>query len=349
MRFSSDFDKRDLIIVFGLDKKVQVKDSFFHNANSAFRRDLWRAIPFDEAITNIEDRLWGQEVIRRGLKIVYEPAASVFHHHGIHQDLDRERAKNVVKILESLDGLVEDHAPLGLDDWHVRAIVPVRGKARLCGTRPLLEYTIRAARESTRLHDLVIATDDPETAALAVRLGARAPFLRPAHLSEDYVDIGEVVRYSVDQLAELGERSADVVVVLEETYPFRPPHLIDAMIAQLGTTGMDSLVACHAEDRSLWLEREGQIANIGEGFMPRKLKENRAFVGLFGLCTVAHSSCLYGEDIFGTRRGIFEVDDPMSAIEARGTQISRLAPLLETWWGERARGELRTVPAKERA
>ena len=29
--YSSDIDKRDLLTVFGLDKKVQIKDSFFHN------------------------------------------------------------------------------------------------------------------------------------------------------------------------------------------------------------------------------------------------------------------------------------------------------------------------------
>ena len=63
LSYSSNFDKRDLIIVFGLDKKVQIKDSFFHNANSAFRRAVWEKFPFDEEITNIEDRLWGGQVI----------------------------------------------------------------------------------------------------------------------------------------------------------------------------------------------------------------------------------------------------------------------------------------------
>jgi len=34
--YTSDLDKRDLLNTFGLDKKIQRKDSFFHNANSAF-------------------------------------------------------------------------------------------------------------------------------------------------------------------------------------------------------------------------------------------------------------------------------------------------------------------------
>ena len=39
--YSSDLDKRDLLTVFGPDKKIQIKDSFFHNANSAFTKKIW--------------------------------------------------------------------------------------------------------------------------------------------------------------------------------------------------------------------------------------------------------------------------------------------------------------------
>jgi len=62
-----------LPLLFGLDRKVQIKDSFFHNANSTIRMDLWRQIPFDETVTNIEDRAWAQQVLARGYRIIYEP------------------------------------------------------------------------------------------------------------------------------------------------------------------------------------------------------------------------------------------------------------------------------------
>ena len=101
MEFSTDADKRDLFLVFGLDKKIQVKDSFFHNANSMIKKSIWKKIKFDENISNIEDRLWGEKVIQSGYKIIYEPSASVFHHHGIHQDGNKTRLKNVVNIIQS--------------------------------------------------------------------------------------------------------------------------------------------------------------------------------------------------------------------------------------------------------
>ena len=59
LSYSSDFDKRDLLNLFGPDKKIQKKDTFFHNANSAFKKSLWKKIPFDEKTQHIEDRIWG--------------------------------------------------------------------------------------------------------------------------------------------------------------------------------------------------------------------------------------------------------------------------------------------------
>ncbi len=100
---SDSFDKRDLWITFGLDKKIQKKDAFFHNANSMIRRELWEKLPFDENMNGQEDRAWAKKVLSTGKKIVYEPEASVYHHHGIHQGRDKERCERVVKIIEMLN------------------------------------------------------------------------------------------------------------------------------------------------------------------------------------------------------------------------------------------------------
>ena len=72
MSFSSPSDKRDMLLAFGLDRKYQVKDSFFHNANSIIRKELLDSVPFDNYITNIEDRIWAQEMIDQGYNIVYD-------------------------------------------------------------------------------------------------------------------------------------------------------------------------------------------------------------------------------------------------------------------------------------
>jgi rhamnosyltransferase len=53
----------------------------YSNVNSAARRSVWRTTPFDESVTIAEDRLWARSVTGAGLRVVYEPAASVWHSH----------------------------------------------------------------------------------------------------------------------------------------------------------------------------------------------------------------------------------------------------------------------------
>ena len=70
MPYSSNYDKRDLMLLFGLDRKIQSKDPFFHNANSAFLKKIWKNYKIDEKTTNIEDRIWVNQVLSKGYKIL---------------------------------------------------------------------------------------------------------------------------------------------------------------------------------------------------------------------------------------------------------------------------------------
>lgn len=97
---SSPYDKRDLWITFGLDRKRQKRDYFFHNANSMIRRRVWEECPFNENIQGVEDQDWAKKILRNGSVIVYEPTAGVFHHHGIHHDRNAERVNRVVRVIE---------------------------------------------------------------------------------------------------------------------------------------------------------------------------------------------------------------------------------------------------------
>jgi glycosyltransferase involved in cell wall biosynthesis len=106
---TNDFDKRDLYTTFGTERRVQSRDYFFHNANSMIRRDVWESVPFNEELNGVEDRDWAKRVLELGHKVVYEPAASVYHFHGINHGRDAARAARVVRVIE----LIRDGAPNG--------------------------------------------------------------------------------------------------------------------------------------------------------------------------------------------------------------------------------------------
>lgn len=332
LSFSSPFDKRDLMIVFGLDKKVQHKDSFFHNANSAFRREIWERFPFDNELSNIEDRLWGKTVIDAGFKIVYEPEASVYHHHGIHQDLDVNRAKSVVRIMEQISGAA-DPGRHAMHKSQIFAIIPVRGNSITGANGPLLTYAVKQAQASPSIDRVIVSTDSQETAELARSLGADAPFLRPDHLSDDFVGIGDVLQWTLEEVEHL-YGVPDLVVVLGETYPFRPGTLIEDMISLTLDQGFDAVIAGQSETRHIWFRnQDGQIEDTSEPIStPRNLRDKHALVGLFGLGCVTHPMNIrLGEPLSG-RLGIVEVDDPLSRIEVRDQKTMKLTePMLMNW------------------
>ena len=77
-------ETRDLMRTFGPDRKLLKPPHFFaNNANSALRRDFWREHPFDEALLGLEDIEWAKYWMERGLSVVYEPEAAIYH---IHQE-----------------------------------------------------------------------------------------------------------------------------------------------------------------------------------------------------------------------------------------------------------------------
>jgi len=329
MSFTPDSDKRDLALVFGMDKKIQEKDSFFHNANSAVLRKVWEKTPFSETVTNIEDRVWAKEVLGQGYKIVYEPEASVYHYHGIHQDGSTERCANVVRIMETLHGGA--YQSVDLLHANVISLIPIKGPVEFVNNKPLLEYTVKRSMESKYIKRTIVATDDQELASLARGMGAETPFLRDSSFSEEHVDLNKVLKYSLDRLESCGIYP-DIIVPLEATFPFRPKGFLDDMIAHLAREGFDSVIAVRRENKSIWKQENGRIVQVDEGIMPRKFKDPN-FIGLKGLGCVTHPGFLRQGGLLGQKLGMYEVTNPCCSLEVRSPEDKAMAsPLLEDWF-----------------
>lgn len=317
LSFSSPLDKRDLYITFGLDKIVQVKDSFFHNANSAFSRAVWEKYPFDETVTNIEDRVWGRAVIDAGYRIIYEPEASVYHYHGIHQDQNPERARKIVRILEEVEGYAPKRSAVE-GAPHVVCLIPHRGAPRQVAGHYLLELPIRAAQASGKVSRMVVAADHPETLALAERMGAVA-LARPPELSESYIGIQDVLSYALEHY-EQQYGVVDLVLFLEETHPFRDQDLVDRLIDHALDEGVDTALVARRESRLAWVDhqRDGRRF-INDSFAPREMRNEALMLGLAGAGCVTHPQYLREGSLLGPRIGVIESHHPFIAIEIRST------------------------------
>lgn len=124
--------------------------------------------------------------------------------------------------------------------------LPGKNLRMLCG-KPLIGWTVDAARAARFLDAVVVSTDDEGIAAAAAAHGAEVPFMRPAHLATDEASSIDVVLHALDWLASHG-RDFDLVVLLEPTSPLRDANDIEQALERLTAAGADSLVSvCRAE------------------------------------------------------------------------------------------------------
>jgi hypothetical protein len=168
-------------------------------------------------------------------------------------------------------------------------------------------------------------------ADFAESLGAHAPFLRPSELSEDYIDVREVFQHLLNEVEQRSE-VPDIVVTLDETYPFRPPMLLEKLIVELVDNGLDSVVAGHLEYRHLRMKKNNEFVDIGPGDMPRQLKEFDTIIDLTGLGCATRPEFVRQATLAGNKLGIYEVTEPFSNIEVRDDETRAvISPLLHSW------------------
>lgn len=100
-----------------------------------------------------------------------------------------------------------------------------------CG-KPMIAYAIEAARQSSLFAHIVVSTDDPEIAGLAVGLGAEVPFTRPPELADDHTPTVPVIEHAIKACADLGW-VADEVCCIYPAAPFVQPQDLQSALALL--------------------------------------------------------------------------------------------------------------------
>lgn len=107
------------------------------------------------------------------------------------------------------------------------AIIPARGGSKriprknikdFCG-KPMIAWSIEAAKASHCFDKVIVSTDDQEIATIAQQWGAEVPFMRPEHLSDDYTGTIPVIRHAIEWLQQ-HEGKVDYACCIYATAPF---------------------------------------------------------------------------------------------------------------------------------
>jgi N-acylneuraminate cytidylyltransferase len=117
----------------------------------------------------------------------------------------------------------------------VLAIIPARGGSkgvprkniRLLAGKPLIAWTIEAAKKSAFIDRLILSSEDAEIIDVARSWGCEAPFVRPEDLASDDTPGIDPVLHALDALP-----GYDYVVLLQPTSPLRETADIDGCIGR---------------------------------------------------------------------------------------------------------------------
>ncbi len=96
--------------------------------------------------------------------------------------------------------------------------IPRKNIKEFCG-KPILCYSIEAALESEAFDEIMVSTDDPEIAGVALKAGASVPFFRSEEMSGDFASTDDVI---MEVLTEYQKNGAefDAFCCIYPTAPF---------------------------------------------------------------------------------------------------------------------------------
>lgn len=151
------------------------------------------------------------------------------------------------------------------------AFIPARGGSKgiprknmsLLNGRPLVDFTISAAKDSLVFQRIIVSTDDVEIVEHARSAGCQI-HNRPAHLATDSSRVVESLEHAA---TELGIHPDTVIIVLQPTSPLRDAELIKAAVRlfeENGGAAVVGVVECeHHPSKTVRLEN-GRIVTDAE-------------------------------------------------------------------------------------
>jgi len=158
-----------------------------------------------------------------------------------------------------------------IDGLAVLALVTARGGSKgvpgknvmPVGGKPLIAWTLDAARGSRYVDRLVLSSDDAGIIGVAREHGCDAPFIRSAALATDSASSIDVVLDALERLP-----GYDVIVLLQPTSPLRSTGDIDATLERLVSTGAPACVTVRpAEEHPYWTFKvgpDGRLSRFAE-------------------------------------------------------------------------------------
>jgi CMP-N,N'-diacetyllegionaminic acid synthase len=162
----------------------------------------------------------------------------------------------------------------------ILAFIPARGGSKrvpqknlkLLNGKPLIAYTIEAAKNARHINRIVVSTDSEEIAAVAGNYGAEVPFLRPEEISRSDSTEMQFFEHALDWFAGHEHYEPDLIVLLYPTAPFRKAESIDNAIEEMlkhpEADSLRSVKLCSEHPYKMWVIEDDYLKPFVKGIDP---------------------------------------------------------------------------------
>ncbi len=187
--------------------------------------------------------------------------------------------------------------------------------------KPLIAYTIEAAKASGAFDKLIVSTDDEAIAKVCREYGAEVPFVRPAELSGDTASHLGVIQHAVQWLKDNEGYEPDAVMILQPTSPLRQAFHIKGAADLMQEQSPDSVLSvstvpddCNSQ-KTMVLQDDGRLTLINGSPVYKRVarrqdlrKEYRS-AGMIFLFKTALLFDKENPNFFGERTLPYEVEE----------------------------------------
>lgn len=154
----------------------------------------------------------------------------------------------------------------------ILGLIPARGGSKSIpgknikdlNGKPLLQYTVEAAKNSKYISKLIVSSDDDNIISVAKQLGIEVPFVRPKELAEDTSPTLGVIQHAL-KFYRSKNITFDAVCLLQVTSPFKTSEFIDKAIQKFVNSSSDALVSVQEVPHQYnphWTFKEDENGNL---------------------------------------------------------------------------------------
>jgi len=151
-----------------------------------------------------------------------------------------------------------------------------KNKRNLAG-KPLIVWTMEAAKESNAFSDIVLSTDDEDIVQIAKDNDVKVPFIRPKELAMDNSSHIDVIIHALNWLQKYDNFKPDIVVLLQPTSPLRNAYDIQESISIAVNKNADAVISlCECSAHPYLIKKisnQGKVESFYKtpnGYLPRQ-------------------------------------------------------------------------------